>query len=325
MRRSIPISTLLLTAACLPGCGYPIRASESFRMDAPSDGVRTVSIETRNGEIELRGDPAAKRIDIHGEKYARGVTMEDAIAAMEQIEIEALRDATRPDQVRIETLVPASIRDRSAGAKLVVTAPPGSRFELNTTNGSITIASVDGPVHADTSNGHVRASDVRDSARLETSNGGITLQNVGGDVDVHTSNGNIRLKSAGRARVSARTTNGYVTGTDLRGAVTARSSNGGIDLKIIETPPQPEICATTSNGPVRLELPPGVDARLTMRTSNGGVYTELKDLKVSDFRTGRNRLEATLNNGGGNIEVVSSNGSVTVSTRDASTSKTTGS
>jgi len=319
LKRLITLATAALALGLCGGCGYAFRAEDTFRVDADAAGIRTVCVETRNGGIELRGDATGGKVNVQGEKHARGVSHEDAEAACDQIEIHAQRDPSRPDRLHIYVDVPPELRDRSPGARMVVSAPRDAAFELNTTNGGIRAEDVAGPLHADTSNGSIRVARIRDAAEVRTTNGGITATQLDGDLTARTSNGNIRLDSVGRGRVNVRTTNGAVTGENLRGEVIVESSNGSIGLRIAQTTPAPEIRAMTSNGSVRVELPADVNARLSMRTSNGGVYSDLGATRVSDFRTSRNRLDATLNAGGGSIELVSSNGSVTIEARAVST------
>jgi hypothetical protein len=114
----------------------------------------------------------------------------------------------------------------------LVTMPPGTSVEVDTSNGDVAVTGVAGDV------------------RVDTSNGKVLLVAVGGDVVVHSSNGSI-------------------DGRDLT-APTAHldTSNGSITLVFATAPDT--VTADSSNGDVTVELPEGVYRVLTS-TGNGDV------------------------------------------------------
>ena len=54
-----------------------------------------------------------------------------------------------------------------------------------------------------------------------------------------------------------------------------------------------------------------------MHTSNGQIHGNLKNVTVKDFESSRDSQRATLNAGGGSVEIESSNGSLTLQTSPA--------
>ena len=160
-------------------------------------------------------------------------------------------------------------RSRSPGAEFVITAPPGTSIDFDTSNGRVAVEGLEG------------------SGRVHSSNGRITLEDVSGDFDVATSNGAVEASGFSGTLVAS-TSNGDIS---FSGALNAgsrnelRTSNGDITVRLPEGAGV-AIDASTSRGQVRINRP--IDASLTgdrfvigvvgtgeadlvLRTSNGSV------------------------------------------------------
>ena len=119
------------------------------------------------------------------------------------------------------------------------------------------------PRHADldlrTHNGGVSIRDVSGELRFEVRNGGVDLDGVGGDVQGSTVNGGVSVKLAGDSWDGER--------------LDASTRNGGVDLQV---PPgyNAELTTGTVNGRVRLDFPISVEGGLsrsfTARLGRGG-------------------------------------------------------
>ncbi len=135
-------------------------------------------------------------------------------------------------------------------------------------------------------------------------------------LDLRTVNGGVRLNKIAN-EVHAKSTNGGVKGDDLSSnIVEARTVNGGIEIALTRP-----MTATDSiemeavNGGVTLELPQESKATIAARCVNGGVRVE--DLEITRDDQGnaneferKRRLNATMNGGGGKIEMSTTNGGV---------------
>lgn len=169
----------------------------------------------------------------------------------------------------------------------------------------------DGDVELKTSNGRITASDLRGEATLKTSNGEITVERQAGRLNVNSSNGRITLKEIDGI-VDAHTSNGpiRVEGARLLGTGRFRTSNGTIDLEAALVD-DASYEVRTSNGRVGVVL---VDADVTvnMRTSNGRIDlgTELIASQLD-----RNRLSGRIGAGTASLEVRTSNGNISLSTK----------
>jgi len=311
--------TLLWLApiSLLAGCTmYLAQGKVDFHETAGSEGIGKVIVETRNGSIDVRCDTNARQVDIQGSKFASGVSQEDARALAEKIQIEVRRESGPPQSLRIVAKFPeADVRNRGASFRIVV--PPTVSLELVTCNGEVTVAGTRREVRVESSNDRIRISDVQGNVYARTSNGEVVASAIAGNVDVSSSNGNIQIQRAGRDRVKAETSNGRIRAIEIRGDAMVRSSNGQIELRVVSLPDRPTVKAVTTNGDVFVELPDTVNANLRMHTSNGQVHGNLKNATVKDFESSQNSHQATLNAGGGSVEIESCNGSVTLQTSPA--------
>lgn len=156
---------------------------------------------------------------------------------------------------RIETDGPRRDRDRSWSVSYRVDVPTRTNLELGSSNGSITVASVDGDISASTSNGSLRLTDLAGDVEGRSSNGSVQVM-LSGDrwdgagLDVRTSNGSasIDIPESYNARLVGGTRNGSmrvdfpitVNGRINRNFDTTLGS-GGATIRV-----------ETSNGSVRI-------------------------------------------------------------------------
>ena len=124
-----------------------------------------------------------------------------------------------------------------------------------------------------------------------TNCGETVLADMAGDIDVNVTNGAIRL-------------------TNMTGAVLAHSLNSRI-LAAFEKAPQKPISLSTMNGGLDVSLPPELKANLSVKTTNGKIYSDY-DVRLSGgtlMQPGKG-LSGTVNGGGIDMRLTSFNGSI---------------
>lgn len=320
VRTKLATLLMLITATQAAGCATGlIRAESEFHTTAAFDGVKRVAVETRNGGIDVQCEPGRSDVSIDARRHATGVTTDDALAHAEMIEITATRDPDQSDLLNIVAVFPPSEPGRNYGAGFKIAMPPEVSLILDTRNGRVHAAGAKGQVQVETSNGSVQLEDITGEVKARSRNGGLRLRDVAGNVELITSNGTIDLARVGDQRITAETTNGNIRTADLRGEAYVRSSNGTINLVMSSVPDNPQIRAVTSNGRISVSCPAAVHAKLRMRTSNGRVHADLKEVNVADFESSRTLLVATINGGNGLIDIESSNASISFETIGSAT------
>ncbi len=215
---SIRILYLALLPVLTVGCAhYSTVITETHSIPANS----TVEVSTFNGSISV--------------EWYEGTDMTLEITKTSSRSREEL------DQIEVKvtpgsrTIIEAHRLDRYAnvGASLMLRLPQGTEIsELQTSNGSISVAGGDG------------------TAQVRTSNGSVSFDGFSGSINIDTSNGSIS-----------------VSGGSL---VYAATSNGSITADILSIT-QEGITLLTSNGRINIEIDSELDADLDMDTSNGSV------------------------------------------------------
>ena len=219
--------------------------------------VRELTAQLRNGAFSIDTGPNGS---ISVEEWdGRDVRILARVAAQARTEA-AARDAFEQISLQVgtggfDTEGPRSVRSGSWSVSVRVQVPQGTDLTLSTTNGSIKVAGVSGPVTGRTTNGSITATDLRDRANLRTTNGSIQAHfdgplTPGGEIRLRTTNGGVDLTLPRdvSARLEATTTNGSIS-TDFPITVQGRIGrqisgtlgNGGA---LIE--------ARTTNGAIRL-------------------------------------------------------------------------
>ena len=128
-------------------------------------------------------------------------------------------------------------------------------------------------VNAKAHNGGIKISDVRGTIEFDALNGGVTLQRLGGDVHGHTTNGGLTIELAGD-----------------------RWDGRGMDV-------------ATTNGGVKMAVPPNYSAHLETATVNGGVQV---DFPVTVQGRMSKEFSFDVGSGGATIKAVTTNGGVKI-------------
>jgi hypothetical protein len=302
---------------CLLGCVasgcivYPHRAEIGDERSLDLAGVDQVEVETRNGAVEVTCRDAAGSSLLESRRHARGMTEEEARTYAESIRVVAERDPARPAVLRIAAEIPDGMDGRSPGCHFRLEMPRGADVLVHTRNGDVTLEGVRGHVDANTSNGKIQVDDVVGSVRGKTSNGAVQLESVRGDVEVETSNGEVKISRIEAGSISVASSNGGIEAESVSGAASLETSNGSIAYRAARLPRLADVNVATSNGSVTLEVPSDVQARVSLKTSNGRIHRDFGTASVSGLDADKNDLEADLNGGGGQIRARSSNGDIT--------------
>jgi len=179
-----------------------------------------ISLENINGDVEVNGI-SGNTVEVLAVKKAGS----EAYLAKMEIVIDA-----KPGAIRIETRHPNSGikgmfnwgQDNSGSVRYTLSVPTHAVLdEIESVNGNVSIAGVDGLVKASTVNGEVSASGLLSDASLETVNGGIEARfdrlQDGQKASCESVNGRVvvYLPADADAAVSAETINGGIDGADF--------------------------------------------------------------------------------------------------------------
>lgn len=270
MRSKIALLGLVLTVGLsVAACDIQAGDGKEFSFGiasgkAQDTWTRTYTLSDK-GRLELinvngriTAEPATDdKVTVEGRRTAKGSTDEAAKEMLAKLEI---REEVSADRVRVESRPPRLSGFNGHEIEWTIKVPKGVVVDLRTVNGGVRINGLQGEVHAKTTNGGVKGSNVA-TTLLEASsvNGGIEISYDGtldanATVDLETVNGGVEfaLPAASKATLSARAVNGGVHVSDL-------------DVQRSEEP-------TTFDSKRRLEgTLNGGGAKVTIGTTNGGV------------------------------------------------------
>lgn len=144
----------------------------------------------------------------------------------------------------------------------------------------------------ETVNGDVRATGVYASAEIETTNGTVTAEGVKGPLDASTTNGDVRV-SGQEGRLKADTTNGsiHLENLTFKDEIRAETTNGSITLAI--------------------RAPEQLNASLHAETTNGHISVDFP-ITLKNFKQSRHLIDAQIGQGGPEISLETTNGSITI-------------
>jgi hypothetical protein len=221
--------------------------------------------------------------------------------------------------------------------------PSTGRFELINVNGKITAEATDGTevivegrrtAKASSDDAarenlakleireEVGESTVRVESRPPRFNGGFNGHEIewtikvpkGVIVDLRTANGGVRLNNLSN-EIHAKTTNGGVRGENITPSIIEASAvNGGVEFNLgSPLDATDSVDLETVNGGVILEMPSESKATITARCVNGGVNVDSLEIAREEQSTPqdkRRRLNGTMNGGGANVKMNTTNGGI---------------
>lgn len=230
--------------------------TEELTWDLALNAGGRISLENLNGDIEISGG-AGDTVRILAVK-----------TAPTERELEAMRVVVNHDasHIRIETERPQGVLNRWFGwgggetngsVRFTLEVPADVNLdEVESVNGSVTIAGVAGAVRVGTVNGSIRAANLASDATIETVNGAVdvSFDRLGGRQSAHCESVNgrvtVRLPADVDVSVSAETINGEIDGGDF--GLAANKGFIGRDLQGRIGKGSANLSLGTVNGSIRI-------------------------------------------------------------------------
>lgn len=220
-------------------------------------------------------------------------------------------DVEFPSDLDIELPAGASLEFQGVSTTVIVTGITGGseiasvngrieasnlsdRVELSTVNGSILSTGNSGRLEMNSVNGEIEDTGSSGRAMYSTVNGDLRIASAASEVEVDTVNGDATLQLQGTQTLALETVNG-----DLSVTLTGSSA--------------PRIQGSSVSGDLAFVLDAGLDARVSLETHSGEIDNGLSDALPEGERFGpRESLRFTLGQGGGEIELRSISGNLTL-------------
>ena len=270
MRKLLLLGLVLAVGLSVSACDVQTSADGHFSFDiaqgkATDTWSRTYTVPA-GGRFELinvNGRITAETTDgkdvvVEGKRSAKARSDEAAKEMLGKLEI---REEVGGSTVRVESRPPRMSGFGGHEIEWIVKVPKGLTVDLRTVNGGVRMNGLSGEIHAKTTNGGIKGTNlVIDNLEASVVNGGVEIE-LGSPLDATD-------------MVELTTVNGGVTfalPSESKAAITARAVNGGVrasdDLKIeredesSERESRRRLTGTMNGG----------GARVNVSTTNGGV------------------------------------------------------
>ena len=147
-------------------------------------------------------------------------------------------------------------------------------------------------------------------SKVETVNGGVDVTGRYGRAEVGTTNGSVTVKDAS-GELEADTTNGEVRVSGFEGRIKADTTNGDIRLEGVTF--KDGLSAETTNGSIKLGVvsSEGLNADLRASVTNGHITVDFP-ITLQNLHQSRRRIEGRIGQGGPEISLHTTNGSITL-------------
>ncbi len=269
MRKPFLLGLVLAAGLSVAACDIKTDASGDFSFDisggkAQDTWTRTYTLSEK-GRIELinvngrvTAEPATDgKVTIEGRRTAKGSTDEAAKELLAKLEI---REEVSGDRVRVESRPPRMSGFNGHEIEWTVKVPKGVIVDVRTVNGGVRLNGLEGEVHARTTNGGVKGSNITATILDASSvNGGIDIElgsplDASATIDIETVNGGVSLGLPAESKAT----------------ITARAVNGGVRVSDLDVQKQEQSNSFESKRRLEGTLNGG-GAKVNISTTNGGV------------------------------------------------------
>ncbi len=220
---------------CVWSCPPAVWTESTAEIAFDPKGLTAMEVRTHNGKIDFSGQPSGTSSGIATvQKRARGLTLADAEAAMEAIDVYSERSADGVQRLGWRWKGVKNF-NWQAQVSFSISAPGDLRLDAESHNGAVSAAGVVGEVRIVTHNGKVSVASQEGALRAVTHNGRIDVDYAGPKITLVTHNGEINADLSGCGSVGGDITthNGAVeiaVGASTSASLHAATDNGRISF-----------------------------------------------------------------------------------------------
>ncbi len=290
------VTPVLLSTA---GCGFDFNpdrtttVSRRLNHTVPDVRVGSLDIDALAGDITIVVDPAEQVMRITAIRRATSRSQSRAEDAVGLIEVGIRVAESDPPHVFVDVDAPPDDEDTSYEAEFEISIPSGMLIDINSERGNVRVTGNEGEV----------------SVRVRRS-GSITIAEQSGDVIARTGAGSVSVDTAD-GDIEIVTTDGRVSAMTGLGSVEVENTTGDIDITASPVLRGAVIASSVSGG-ISVLVPFEFAADLFMATQAGNLGFDFAGFDTEDVNVDfeRRQVTATLNGGGGEIDMQSQFGDV---------------
>lgn len=250
-----------------------------------ADNLQSMDFNTGFGNINVVGNGSSS-----GEITLRATgDMEDPAAFSEHINIE--KNITSSEGAFKVTAANNSDISNRINLEATLTLPKNTKVNAQTSGGHINASNLSSNLHFNTSGGHIMLDAIEGETVAKTGGGHITCEQISGNTKLTTGGGHIKVNNS-TGSLSVKTGGGHIEVQNASGSVMAKTSGGNISTSIQDA--NGPLNFHTSAGNISLLLPETISANLDI----SGSTVSLAELFNFDGTKSQGSISGTINGGG---------------------------
>lgn len=254
-----------------------------------SDGSVTIS-PSQSSQVEFR-------VDYEGYTLGKDLRI-DATQNGDTIDLEA------KDIVRLRV----SLGLKIPRVRVNVRMPSDSDLTVDSGDGAIELASINGKINVRTGDGAVKATGLSGAIELHTGDGDIRTSALKGNVRLTTGDGDIEGSDLDGA-CDVTTGDGKVQLAGRFESLNIKSGDGAVNARVAAGSQMTSSWNIRSgDGPISLELPGDFKANLNATTGDGSISLGLP--VTVEGKTSPSRISGTINGGGPSLDIHTGDGAI---------------
>jgi len=234
--RSVCLAALLLLVAACGRSGPTSEATEYRPVSFDTGETAELVVVAVNGSVSIRGEDDRSTVDVAAILHASGGSADLARQRVEGLEVSMRQQGRRVD-LSFEPPEASSRWQELPSVRFEVSVPTKTSVQVDTSNGEVGVAGIDGEIDLSVSNGVIHVADVSGSLAARGERSDIVVESASVEADLETQIGDIAFS-------------GRLVGPEHR----IHASNGGIDLRI-PADSEIRIQAEAVTGRIETDLP----------------------------------------------------------------------
>jgi hypothetical protein len=293
--RSLAVSALMLIAfACAANAEeyvktYPVAHRADVRIHADESSIHVITSDSNQVEFRVRSEGIA------------------ALQFGQQVHVDSHQSGDEVElTVKVARGITIGFNNRTL--KTEVHMPRNADLLIDTHDGAVEVASIDGNITIRTKDGAIKASQLSGHIELNTGDGGINVDGLKGESRLHTGDGSVDLLNID-GKLQAASGDGSIHVEGRFDSLDISSGDGSVSARVARGSRMSSPWKVrTKDGSVRLALPPDLQANLDVSTRDGHIASDLPVTVHGDI--GRSQVQGTLNGGGPLLTVHTGDGAI---------------
>jgi DUF4097 and DUF4098 domain-containing protein YvlB len=281
----------------------PLARAEDYGKSFDISGRANVRVSTNDGSVRVyTGD--TKKVEFHVEYQGYDLN--------KNLRIEARQDGDKVElTARITGHWGFSWGGNSRRLHIEVKMPKDADLQVETGDGSVEAAGINGNVSVHTGDGSVKANTLSGTIDLHTNDGSITVDSLKGEMRLRTGDGSIEARDLD-GKCDADSGDGHVRIAGRFDSLNIKTGDGSVDTRVL---PGSKMASTwnirTGDGSVDLVLPGDFQSNIDASTGDGHISMGMPVTVEGTFSN--SQIHGKMNGGGQTLTIHTGDGSIRLS------------